>query len=152
MHDISIGKRRGKGMLMKRHLVLLGLVAALTVAARAEQTASPASSTKSTNAAPATAAPAKSALTSAAGRGGLQVDQMQAVRKRRALVQDEKPNEILTERVGFNGIAVQLVKTDNPIQMVNPVAPARYGTAEDNTLRNPIDGKILGLNIFSIRF
>ena len=72
--------------------------------------------------------------------------------KKRALTQEAKPNEIVGEKVSYSGIAVQLVKTDNPLQLINPAAPAKYGSPEDNTLRNPIDGKVLGLKIFSIRF
>ena len=137
---------------MKKHVVLLGLVAALSFAARGEQVANSSSAAASTNRTTAAVAPAKSSMSSASTTSGMQIDQMQATRRSRSLVQEEKPNEILTDRVGFSGIAVQLVKTDNPVQMVNPAAPARYGTPEDNTLRNPIDGKVLGLKIFSIRF
>ena len=83
----------------------------------------------------------------------LQTTTSQAPAKtRQSLTQDAKPNEILTDKVAYSGIAVQIVKTDNPVQLINPAAPAKYGSPEDNTLRNPIDGKVIGLKIFSIRF
>ena len=69
-----------------------------------------------------------------------------------ALTREAKPNEIVKGNVTYSGIAVQAVKTSNPIQLFNPAAPARYGSAEDNTLRDPMTGRSSGLKIFSIRF
>jgi len=82
----------------------------------------------------------------------LQTSGVQAPKKSQSLMQEAKPNEILTDKVSYSGIAVQVIKTDNPLQLVNPFAPDRYGSPEDNTLRDPIDGKAIGLKIFSIRF
>ena len=65
---------------------------------------------------------------------------------------EAKPNEILKKNVAYSGIAVQAVKTRHPLQLVNPAAPARYGSAEDNTLRDPITGRASGLKILSLRF
>ena len=108
---------------MKKYVILIGVLAALSVSAE----------------------PPRS-------DGSLQTSGAQAAKKRSALTQPGKPNEIVKENVTFSGIAVQLVKTDNPLQLVNPLAPARYGSPEDNTLHDPISGKISGLKIFSIRF
>jgi len=69
-----------------------------------------------------------------------------------ALSRPEKPNEIIKGNITYSGIAVQVVKTSNPLQLFNPAAPARYGSAEDNTLRDPMTGRASGLKIFSIRF
>jgi hypothetical protein len=63
-----------------------------------------------------------------------------------------KQNEIVKGNVAYNGIAVQILKTSNPLQLVNPAAPARYGSAEDNLMRDPITGRGAGLRIFCIRF
>jgi hypothetical protein len=70
----------------------------------------------------------------------------------RALAREPKPNEIIKGNVAYSGIAVQLVKAGNPLQLFNPAAPPQYGSAEDNTLRNPITGRAFGLKIFSLRF
>ena len=64
----------------------------------------------------------------------------------------EKPNEIVGKNVTYSGIAVQLAKTDNPLQLINPAAPARYGSSEDNVSRDPMTGKVTGLKIFAIDF
>ena len=69
-----------------------------------------------------------------------------------ALSKGAKPNEIVKGKITYSGIAVQLLTTDNPLQLVNPVAPARYGSAEDNVIRDPVKGTISGWKIFSIRF
>jgi hypothetical protein len=68
------------------------------------------------------------------------------------LTREAKPNEIISGNVTYSGIAVQAVKTSNPLQLFNPAAPARYGSAEDNLLRDPTIGHTAVLKIFAIRF
>jgi hypothetical protein len=63
-----------------------------------------------------------------------------------------KKTEITKGNVAYNGLAVQAVKVGNPLQLFNPLAPPRYGSAEDNLSRDPISGRASGLKIFSIRF
>jgi hypothetical protein len=65
---------------------------------------------------------------------------------------EQKPNEIRAGRLTLEGITVEAVKTDNPLQLLNPFAPSQYGEAEDNVLRDPISGRISGLKLFSVRF
>jgi hypothetical protein len=52
----------------------------------------------------------------------------------------------------MDGILVELVKTDNPWQLINPAAPERYGSAEDNVARDITSGKVSGLKFFGFRF
>ncbi len=47
---------------------------------------------------------------------------------------------------------MQAAKTDNPLQLINPAAPAQYGSAEYNLMREPVDGKPSGLKFFAISF
>jgi hypothetical protein len=118
-------------MLMKKYAVLLSVLAALSAYA-----ADPPKTTDKTT-----------------DNKALQTSSAQAQAKtQHSLTQEAKPNEIVKDKVAYSGIAVELVKTDNPLQLINPAAPAKYGSPEDNTLRNPIDGKVIGLKIFSIRF
>jgi hypothetical protein len=63
-----------------------------------------------------------------------------------------KPNEIRTDGVTYSGILVELSKTDDPLQLFNPLAPAEYGSSEDNVARDPITGKVSGLKLFAISF
>jgi hypothetical protein len=65
---------------------------------------------------------------------------------------EAKPNEIVSGHTTYSGIAVELLKTRNPLQLVNPAAPAKYGSPEDNVLRDPISGRVSGWKIFSIGF
>jgi hypothetical protein len=65
---------------------------------------------------------------------------------------EAKPNEIVSGPLTYSGIAVELVNIRNPLQLVNPAAPAKYGSAEDNVLRDPISGRVSGWKIFSIGF
>lgn len=79
----------------------------------------------------------------------------QAVRQpcdRRQVEKSARPNQILGERFSYTGIAVQAIKADNRLQLLNPAAPAKYGSAEDNVTRDLRTGKVNGLKIFSIEF
>lgn len=67
-------------------------------------------------------------------------------------LQPEKPNEIKMGGLTYSGILVELSRTDNPLQLINPAAPAEYGSPEDNLARDPITGRISGLRLFSISF
>ena len=67
-------------------------------------------------------------------------------------LREVRPNEIVKDDVAYSGIAVQMIKTDNLLQLFNPAAPAKYGSAEDNTLRDPITGRASAWKLFSIRF
>jgi hypothetical protein len=66
----------------------------------------------------------------------------------------EKPNEIKIGRKTFSGVAVQLIKTDNPLQLINPFAPKEYGSGEDTLVadRDPVTGNHTGLKFFSVSF
>ncbi len=71
-----------------------------------------------------------------------------------------KPNEIVKGNITYSGIVVEMLKTDNPLQLVNPFAPAKYGSADDNTITDPVTSKVydptVGISrpwkLFSIRF
>ena len=63
-----------------------------------------------------------------------------------------RPNEIVRGGVTWGGIAVAWFKTDNLLQLVSPFAPAKYGSGEDNILRDPGSGRVNGWKLFSIRF
>ena len=67
-------------------------------------------------------------------------------------LEQKKPNEITVGDLTYSGIAIQVVKTDNLAQLINPAAPEKYGFAEDNVVRDPISNRVSGLKIFSIQF
>jgi hypothetical protein len=63
-----------------------------------------------------------------------------------------KANEIAHANVAYRGLAVQVYKAHNPLQLVNPGAPPQYGSTLDNLDYNPTTGRFFGLKIFSLRF
>jgi hypothetical protein len=67
-------------------------------------------------------------------------------------LREVKPNEIVKDKVTYSGILVEAVETDNLLQLFNPFAPAKYGSAQDNTIEDPASGKARGWKFFSIRF
>ena len=62
------------------------------------------------------------------------------------------PNEIARGRIDVDGSLVQLATTDNPLQLINPAAPERYGSAEINVTRDPASGNASGLKFLEFRF
>jgi hypothetical protein len=63
----------------------------------------------------------------------------------------QKPNEIRLNRVTYDGIFVHFARRENPLQLINPVAPPPY-TSLDNVVLDPITGRGTGLKFFSISF
>jgi hypothetical protein len=63
-----------------------------------------------------------------------------------------KPNEVVAGNLTLSGILVEAVKTGHPLQLLNPLAPAEYGSSADNVVLNPINGKVVGLKFLAIRF
>src|SRR6266567_3238507 len=60
-----------------------------------------------------------------------------------------KPPPLPSRQTG--GVIPRAIRGGNPLQMLNPLAPARYGTAEENVSLNPdVPGKWNGINLFSI--
>ena len=82
----------------------------------------------------------------------LESTRMQAGRSAAALGQAPNPNQIVRGNVIYSGLAVQVMKAHNPIQLLNPAAPPQYGSALDNLDRDPTSVRAFGLKIFSIRF
>jgi hypothetical protein len=51
------------------------------------------------------------------------------------------------------GVVPRAVRGGNPVQMLNPVAPARYGTARESVMVDPADpGKWKGIKLFTFLF
>lgn len=61
------------------------------------------------------------------------------------------PPPITSRDVG--GVIPRAIRGGNPLQMINPAAPARYGTAEQSVLLKPDgSGKWNGIRLFAIFF
>jgi len=67
-------------------------------------------------------------------------------------LEQPKPNEIVKGKITYSGILVTAAKTGHPLQMVNPLAPPEYGLPEDNAVRDPANGRVLGLKFFALKF
>jgi len=53
----------------------------------------------------------------------------------------------------ISGVIPRAIRGGNPLQMLNPLAPAKYGTAEENVSLDPdVPGKWNGINLFTISF
>jgi hypothetical protein len=68
------------------------------------------------------------------------------------LVEKSTPNEISLGRHQVDGIAIQLINTDNPLQLINPAAPERYGSADNNVVPDISTRKASGLKLLEFQF
>jgi hypothetical protein len=50
------------------------------------------------------------------------------------------------------GAIPRAVRGGNPLQMLNPRAPAKYGTSADSVILDPDTGKWRGIKLFEILF
>jgi hypothetical protein len=66
-------------------------------------------------------------------------------------LKEPKANELIVGRQTYSGIMVQVIKAKNPLQLLNPVAPAEYGSAWDNLEQFTISGSG-ALKLFSFSF
>jgi hypothetical protein len=89
---------------------------------------------------------------SAQNTGKLQTETERRAEKNLNATKSEKCNRIESRKVTYSGIAVAAIKADNKLQLLNPVAPEQYGSAEDSVVRDPVTRTASGLKIFSIEF
>ena len=82
----------------------------------------------------------------------LETGRMSIAAQRLTLSPSPTINQIISGGFIYSGIMVQLIRADNPLQLINPAAPARYGYAEQNLSRDLITGRANGLRLFSVRF
>jgi hypothetical protein len=52
----------------------------------------------------------------------------------------------------YTGIGVQLIQAEQPLQLLNPLAPKSYGTGEQNVIFDLFTKQPVGLKLFSINF
>ena len=66
--------------------------------------------------------------------------------------QPQPVNEVTLDDILYSGIAVQVFKDISPLQLVNPLAPAKSGDGEQNVVRDSVTGKVVGLKFFAVNF
>ena len=71
--------------------------------------------------------------------------------QRRHSVQSRRPAREAGPQV--SGVIPRAIQSGNPLQMLNPLAPAKYGTTEENVVLNPdVPGKWDGIKLLRISF
>lgn len=64
----------------------------------------------------------------------------------------ESYDTFVGERVSYSGIAIQLFRAPQPLQLLNPWAPAAYGPSDQNLIYDPLTKRPAGLRFFAINF
>ena len=54
--------------------------------------------------------------------------------------------------VQTDGVIPRAFRTNNPLQLINPLAPPEYGNGWDNVTTDPQTGRANGIVFFGIRF
>ena len=71
--------------------------------------------------------------------------------QRRHSVQSHRP--AAEARPQVTGVIPRAIRSGNPLQMLNPFAPAKYGTAEENAVLDPdVPGRGDGIKLLSVSF
>ena len=71
--------------------------------------------------------------------------------QRRHSVQSHRPAAEAGPQV--TGVIARAIRSGNPLQMLNPFAPAKYGTAEENAVLDPdVPGRGNGIKLLSVSF
>src|SRR6476620_7927725 len=71
--------------------------------------------------------------------------------QRRHSVQIHRP--AAEARPQVTGVIPRAIRSRNPLLMLNPMAPAKYGTAEEDTVLGPdVPGRGDGIKLFSVSF
>ena len=58
----------------------------------------------------------------------------------------------LSERITVGGVVGEMIKSDHPLQLFNPFAPASYGNGEDVLTYDPHTKQATGISLFTVRF
>ena len=67
-------------------------------------------------------------------------------------VRAAEPPPPIAKRGDIEGAIPRGVRGGNPLQLLNPRAPAKYGTAAQNVVLDPVTGKWRGIKLFEIFF
>jgi hypothetical protein len=60
------------------------------------------------------------------------------------------PPPAVLERKQVEGVVPRAIRGGNPLQMANPLAPAKYGTAAQSVMLDPYTTKWNGIKLFEI--
>lgn len=82
----------------------------------------------------------------------LEADIVVRARETPLALREDKPNQIQGRKLSYSGVPIFVLRTRHPLQLINPAAPARYGDAEDNVVRDPVTRRVSGLKFFCIKF
>ena len=61
-------------------------------------------------------------------------------------------NRIVRKQITYSGALIHVYKTDSPLQLINPFAPASYGSGHANLSIDPVTRKPQGIALFSLNF
>lgn len=67
------------------------------------------------------------------------------------LAPDSPALRAIPKKVIYSGALVRFSKTDKPLQLLNPFAPARYGSGLNDLVVDSDTGRTLGISLISIR-
>jgi len=82
----------------------------------------------------------------------VRADVARLLREHRLEARPQPPNEWRRGRITYSGIAVQAARTRQPLQLINPLAPAGYGDGQQNVVADPATGRAAGWKLLALSF
>ena len=70
--------------------------------------------------------------------------------KRTASRHKDEVGGLKSHQITYDGISMKVMRSENPLQLINPMAPKKYGPGEANVVRDPVTSKPTGLKLFSL--
>jgi hypothetical protein len=68
------------------------------------------------------------------------------------VVKSGTPSQVQGHGIAYSGVVPQLIKTKQPLQLINPAAPAQYWQSNGNADRDIITGKFTGFKLLTFNF
>ena len=71
---------------------------------------------------------------------------------KRKEVQTTEAVKVKPSPITIDGIVAQIFKNKQPLQLINPLAPAKYGSGDQNLSRDPVTGRPEGFIVLGIQW
>ena len=84
--------------------------------------------------------------------GVVQTNTPRRLRAQEVKPRSSSPSKVTRGKITYSGTAVQAVRTRQPLQLVNPAAPARYGDGYLHLVTGPTTSWASGWKLFSLSF
>lgn len=84
--------------------------------------------------------------------GSLQAQDGTLTAPKRKEIKTTEAVKVKPSPITIEGIVAQVFKNKQPLQLINPLAPAKYGSGDQNLSRDPVTGRPEGFIVLGIQW